>query len=103
MANDANKDANLETYHKLEEWLAWPPFTASRKRREDYRWDLLTAIDGDLEQPNLFKSITDEWANDIAEAEMYSKRYGDDIVGAQKAAMKISGLTEDDDDFVRIA
>lgn len=103
MANDANSKANLEAYHKLEKWLEWPPFTASRQRRSDYRHDLLAAIDEDMERPNLFKSITDEWADEIAEAEMYSKRYPNDVLGAQKAAMKISGLTEDDDDFVRIA
>lgn len=103
MANDENKWANLEMYQKLEKWLEWPPFTASRTKRTEYRHALLAAVEQDLERPNLFKSVADEWANDIAEAEMYSKRYANDIVGAQKAAMKISGLTEDDDDFVRIA
>lgn len=83
----------------------YPPFSISMKKRESYYADVIEegnriqskekAGDEDALE-RMFSTLEVKWNDDLEEARLYQKRYGDDMVAAQKAAIKLNGLDEDD-------
>ena len=45
---------------------------------------------------NSYKSVVSKYIDDIEEAELYRKRYGEDFTGAQAAALEAEGKTIED-------
>jgi hypothetical protein len=103
--------SDKDTFHKkhaeYSKLLKYPPFTISLKKSGAFRGDLLKEQDrvfGEVDSGNedgwarAFSTAEVKWDDDIEEARLYQKRYGEDIGEARKAAMKLNNLTEDDQD-----
>ena len=87
--------------------MQYPPFTLSLKKVREFNDDLLKEEDrifSELDSGNedgwarAFSTMEVKWGVDIEEARLYQKRYGKDVVEARKAAMRLTKLTEDDED-----
>ena len=51
--------------------------------------EFIHAIDDQEDDP--YVGVMKKWADEIAEARMYQKRYGDDAEAATRAAAKLQG------------
>lgn len=85
----------------------YPPFSISLKKVTQFGEDFLKEEDRVFSEVNsgnkdgysrAFSTLEAKWDDDIEEARLYRKRYGDDIIQARKVAMKNGNLTEDDED-----
>ena len=103
----SDKDAFHKKHAEYSKLLKYPPFTISLKKSGDFRGDILKEEDrifSEVDSGNedawarAFSTMEVKWDDDIEEARLYQKRYGEDISEARKAAMKLNNLTEDDQD-----
>lgn len=88
-------------------YLDYPPFTISRKKRDEYMDDVLKEENRILSKvrnhdtdayERMFSTIDVKWEDDIEEARLYQKRYGmnhDGKIEAFEKALEVEGLDED--------
>ena len=78
----------IRDIHKELSLLAdYPPFSINPKEQNNFVEDFTLGIDEDEEDP--FAEVMQKWADQIAEARMYQKRYPGDSEAATQAAAKI--------------
>ena len=78
----------IRDIHKELSLLAdYPPFSVNPKEQNNFVEDFTLGIDEDEEDP--FAEVMQKWADEIAEARMYQKRYPGDPEAATQAAAKI--------------
>lgn len=87
--------------------LEFPPFTISRKKRDEYMDDMLKEEgrimskmrSGDEDAfDRMFSTIDVKWEDDMEESRLYQKRYGTSYEGKVEAfekALELEGLDED--------
>lgn len=85
----------------------FPPFTISRKKRDEYMEDVLKEENRILSKmrsndedafERMFSTIDVKWEDDLDEARLYQKRYGISYQGkvdAFEKALEVEGLDED--------
>ena len=87
----AESERNLEKIGKphRELWslMTFPPFSIDPQKASEFGADLLDNMQPNADEP--FGEVTSRWADDIAEARMYQKRYARDDRAATQAAAKI--------------
>jgi hypothetical protein len=110
MKNEYSKE-QLDLWQKKHEeyslYIDFPPFTISRKKRDGYMDDVLKeegrilskmrAGDEDAFE-RMFSTIDVKWEDDLDEARLYQKRYGNNYdakVEAFEKALEVEGLDED--------
>lgn len=80
----------LKKIQEYEHLHNFPPFSIKRQTdRERFAGHFMGA---DSEQNDPFAEVEKEWSEQLAEARMYSQRYGKDWEGARDAAAKIAGV-----------
>lgn len=102
---------NIESFnekHKEYSVLTmYPPFSISLKKSRDFKNDInqeedrvLTAqsSEGDEAFARVYSTLEVKWQDDIDEARLYQKRYGNKWMDAKKAALELNNLSADDDD-----
>jgi|LakMenE01Jun11ns_1017448.scaffolds.fasta_scaffold9946513_2 hypothetical protein len=103
----SDKDTFHEKHLEYSKLTKYPPFTISLKKAREFGNDFLKEEDrifSEVDSGNedawarAFSTMEVKWDDDIEEARLYQKRYGDNILEARKAAMKLNNLTEDDKD-----
>jgi hypothetical protein len=103
----SDKDLFHKKHVEYSKLMQYPPFTLSLKKVREFNDDLLKEEDrifSELDSGNedgwarAFSTMEVKWGVDIEEARLYQKRYGKDVVEARKAAMRLTKLTEDDED-----
>ena len=67
--------------------VGYPPFSIDSKQANNFVEDFTLGIDEDDDDP--FAEVMQKWADQIAEARMYQKRYPGDPEAATQAAAKI--------------
>lgn len=101
---------NEETFNKKHREYSiygnWPPFSISTKKRSEYLEDVanedrrivskINTKDEDAFE-RMYSTVEVKWSDDLEEARLYQKRYGDGKIDAFLAALKIEGLEEDSD------
>ena len=83
-------------------YLDYPPFSTSRKKTEEYMKDCQAEIQrifslSEEQDARMFSTVAAKWADDLDEARLYQKRYGDSIKGkeeAQKVVYKMENRIE---------
>lgn len=94
-------------HRELSALMDYPPFSINLQKHNDYideilaysnRIDRQIAESGEIED-RPFSTFMAKWEDDIEEAELYKKRYGKDLVGAQKAAAKTEGMKMTDNNI----
>lgn len=99
-----SENAKTDFYEKHREYSilsSYPPFSISLKKRDQYREELteedlriaskVKAGDSDAEE-RMYSTLEVKWSDDLEEARLYQKRYGNDIREAQKVAIEREGL-----------
>lgn len=91
----------MQKHKEYSLYLDYPPFSTSQKKSEAYTQDLQQEIsrifslsDEEKEDARMFSTVAAKWADDLDEARLYQKRYGDDYKGkeeAQKVVYKMEG------------
>lgn len=79
----------VETHRELSHLLAFPPFSTNNEQRQQFTHEFVHAIDDQEDDP--YAEVMQKWADEIAEARMYMKRYPNDSEAAKQAAAKIQG------------
>ena len=77
----------VETHKELSLLVDYPPFSINPKEQNNFVEDFTLGIDEDEDDP--FAEVMQKWADEIAEARMYQKRYPGDSEAATQAAAKI--------------
>lgn len=122
MKTDSNKrdasDIFGEAYNRLSKLNQYPPFSTSMEKMEAFNDALNLAasttnkkvaatLSGGAEwgSPQFskafegaFSALESEWQDDLDEATLYMKRYGDDYLTAQEEALALDGRKADDPD-----
>ncbi len=78
--------------------LDYPPFTISRTKRKEFQDGIISAEQemtrtDKWDRP--FSTLEVKWDDDLEEARLYQKRYGNPY-DAQQAAMKLNNIVPDD-------
>jgi hypothetical protein len=101
-----NKENFIEKHKEYSIYGNWPPFSISSKKRNEYLEDvanedkrIVSKINADDEDAfeRMYSTIEVKWQDDLEEARLYQKRYGEEKIDAFLAALKIEGLEEDSD------
>jgi hypothetical protein len=101
-----NKENFIEKHKEYSIYGNWPPFSISSKKRNEYLEDvanedkrIVSKINADDEDAfeRMYSSLEVKWQDDLEEARLYQKRYGEEKIDAFLAALKIEGLEEDSD------
>lgn len=104
-------EEQLNSWQKKHEeyslYIDFPPFTISRKKRDEYMDDVLKEEgrilskmrSGDEDAfERMFSTVDVKWEDDLEEARLYQKRYGisyEGKVDAFEKALEVEGLDED--------
>ncbi len=89
-AEEARLGKIRETHRELSLLVDYPPFSIDSKQYNNFVEDFTLGIDEDEDDP--FAEVMQKWADQIAEARMYQKRYpGDPETATQAAAKTQSG------------
>ena len=88
-ADDARMAKTGKIYQELVLLLDWPPFSLDERTWNRYADAVNNPSDPEADDP--WKSVKSKFADEIEEARMYQKRYGDDAAAATRAAAKIQG------------
>ena len=87
----ATSERRLENFGKphreLSSLVSFPPFSIDAEKSSEFQAAILDDVQPDADEP--FAEVTSKWADDIAEARMYQKRYAGDDRAATQAAAKI--------------
>ena len=86
-AHAARMGELVKTHKELSLLADYPPFSINPKEQNNFVEDFTLGIDEDEEDP--FAEVMQKWADQIAEARMYQKRYPGDSEAATQAAAKI--------------
>ena len=101
-----NKENFIEKHKEYSIYGNWPPFSISSKKRNEYLEDvanedkrIVSKINADDEDAfeRMYSTLEVKWQDDLEEALLYQKRYGEEKIDAFLAALKIEGLEEDSD------
>jgi hypothetical protein len=101
-----NKENFIEKHKEYSIYGNWPPFSISSKKRNEYLEDvanedkrIVSKINADDEDAfeRMYSTLEVKWQDDLEEARLYQKRYGEEKIDAFLAALKIEGLEEDSD------
>lgn len=91
----------MQKHKEYSLYLDYPPFSTSKKKSESYKQDvqqeisrILSLSDDEKEDARMFSTVTAKWADDIDEARLYQKRYGDNKEEAQKVVYKMEDRIE---------
>ena len=97
-------DEFKEKHKEYSLYLDYPPFSTSRKKTEEYTEDckkeisrIFSLSDEEKEDARMFSTVAAKWADDLDEARLYQKRYGDSMKGkeeAQKVVYEMEGRIE---------
>ena len=88
-AEDTRRSELVKIHTELSSLLEFPPFSIDQKQRQMFTHEFIHAIDDQEDDP--YAGVMKKWAEQIEEARMYQKRYGDDAEAATRAAAKIQG------------
>ena len=77
----------VDVHRELSSLLHFPPFSVDQKKHDMFSYEFIHAIDDQEDDP--YVTVTKKWADEIAEARMYQKRYPGDPEAATQAAAKI--------------
>ena len=107
-----NEKMFMQQHSHLSQLMMYPPFTTSIDKTQEFEDALsdaysviakkLSKLSVGAEQgrdeafANSYKSVVSKYIDDIEEAELYRKRYGEDFTGAQAAALEAEGKTIED-------
>lgn len=97
-ATEEQMAAFHEKHKELSVLLDYPPFTINRKKRKDFQEGIISAETemrrtNNYERP--FSTLEVRLDDDLEEARLYQKRYGNPY-DAQQAAMKLNNIVQDD-------
>jgi len=88
---DAASERKLQRFGKphreLSSLVSFPPFSVDAEKSSEFQAAILDDVQPDADDP--FVEVTSKWAEEIAEARMYQKRYAGDDRAATQAAAKI--------------
>jgi hypothetical protein len=97
-------DEFMEKHREYSLYMDYPPFSTSMKKTEEYREDckkeikrIFSLSDEEKEDARMFSTVAAKWADDLDEARLYQKRYGDSLKGkeeAQKVVYKMENRIE---------
>jgi hypothetical protein len=88
-AEEARLGKIRDTHRELSLLGDYPPFSLLDQEQYDKWVGDVTGINDDEDDP--FVEVMQKWADEIAEARMYQKRYPGDSEAATQAAAKIQG------------
>jgi hypothetical protein len=101
-----NQEEFAKKHREYSIYANWPPFSISSKKRNEYLEDVanedrrivakINADDADAFD-RMYSTLEVKWQDDLEEARLYQKRYGEEKIDAFLAALKIEGLEEDSD------
>ena len=74
-------------HRELFSLMDFPPFSVDAEKSSEFQAAILDDVQPDADDP--FVEVTSKWADEIAEARMYQKRYAGDDRAATQAAAKI--------------
>lgn len=87
----ASSERKLETFGKphreLSSLVPFPPFSTDAEKASEFMAAILDDVQPNADEP--FAEVTSKWADEIAEARMYQKRYAMDARAATQAAAKL--------------
>ena len=86
-AEEARLGEIRDIHQELSLLVNYPPFSINPKEQNNFVEDFTLGIDEDEDDP--FAEVMQKWADEIAEARMYQKRYPGDSEAATQAAAKI--------------
>jgi len=86
-AEEARLGEIRDIHKELSLLVDYPPFSINPKEQNNFVEDFTLGIDEDEDDP--FAEVMQKWAEQIAEARMYQKRYPSDSEAATQAAAKI--------------
>ena len=86
-AEEARLGEIRDIHQELSLLVDYPPFSINPKEQNNFVEDFTLGIDEDEDDP--FAEVMQKWADEIAEARMYQKRYPGDPEAATQAAAKI--------------
>jgi len=86
-AHEARLGEIRDIHQELSLLVDYPPFSINPKEQNNFVEDFTLGIDEDDDDP--FAEVMQKWADEIAEARMYQKRYPGDSEAATQAAAKI--------------
>ena len=86
-AEEARVGEIRDIHQELSLLVNYPPFSINPKEQSNFVEDFTLGIDEDEDDP--FAEVMQKWADEIAEARMYQKRYPGDSEAATQAAAKI--------------
>ena len=86
-AEEARVGEIRDIHQELSLLVNYPPFSINPKEQNNFVEDFTLGIDEDEDDP--FAEVMQKWADEIAEARMYQKRYPGDSEAATQAAAKI--------------
>ncbi|MDP7092599.1 MAG: hypothetical protein QF577_07150 [Phycisphaerae bacterium] len=86
-AHAARMGELADIHQELSLLVDYPPFSINPKEQNNFVEDFTLGIDEDDDDP--FAEVMQKWADEIAEARMYQKRYPGDSEAATQAAAKI--------------
>ena len=86
-AEEARLGEIRDIHQELSLLVDYPPFSINPKEQNNFVEDFTLGIDEDDDDP--FAEVMQKWADEIAEARMYQKRYPGDSEAATQAAAKI--------------
>ena len=88
---DAASERKLQRFgnppRELSSLVSFPPFSVDAEKSSEFQAAILDDVQPDADDP--FVEVTSKWAEEIAEARMYQKRYAGDDRAATQAAAKI--------------
>lgn len=113
METGPNEKMFMQQHGHLSQLMDYPPFTTNIEKYEEFQTALSAAYDviskkldkldddmgagRDDSFKDSYRTVVSKHINDIEEAELYRVRYGEDIQGAQAAALEAEGKTLNDD------
>lgn len=74
-------------HRELFSLMDFPPFSVDAEKASEFAASILDDVQRDADEP--FAEIISRWAEEIAEARMYKKRYAGNFRAATQAAAKI--------------
>lgn len=95
--NEAELNAWHEKHKELSIIAGYPPFTISKKKREELEEDMRNytvkcQLSKDYSRP--FSTLITKWDDDLEEARLYQKRYNSPYK-AQQEALRINNMEPD--------
>jgi hypothetical protein len=101
MAEEKEMSDFAQMHNKLSLVASYPPFTLDEELHNAFLGRVREA-----EKLEDFEEIVKEFEEEIEDADMYQKRYGDETEGAfeaQKFAAELAGISMGNDDLVVVA